>query len=468
MKRRLLLVVELCIVTWAAFGACHAIAQTPGDGVTPATRTEAVSAADWSLKRPVQTATAQQERELGVVRQLARQRGGSPEALAQIIQLAGGFGDAASAELIEELAAAHFRAGDLNLAAQARTHLAERYPEEPLARQSLLWLVRLYSSSEVAHARRAESPGAAAIRRQLSPRMATALEDQPSADNAAAAGPSKFRRDSQLPLYALHLAERAMQQIPALAEEPAMAFQRAVAARRAGKLKPAQAYLSPLKHRGATDPWGQSARAEAWLDDPGDDAAPKPIIPCTSAAAPPHLDGILDDACWQRPPTRVRAPAEGRSDPLELRIAHDGEHLFIALECPALAAVAYEPDERPRPRDGNLEAHDRVRLLIDVDRDYASWFELVIDTRGWTAEGCWGDTSWNPEWFVARGASASGDTWTIEAAIPLAELTADEVGERTAWACFVERLPPTARQGEQVSSATPTPGPADFGVLLFE
>jgi hypothetical protein len=449
----------LCMIASSALATClvevvQAQAQSV-DGITPANHVES---------SPGQAAQAE------MIRQLARQRGGHPEALAQIIQLGSGLGNAAAAALIEELAAAHLAVGDLNLAAEVRTHLVERYPAEPLAERSLLWLVRLYASSEVAHARRGESPGAAVVRRQLSPRMAAAMQElkTESESDAGVATRTKPKNQDQLALYSLHLAARAMQQIPALADEPALAFQRSVAARQAGQSKSAQAYLSPLKHRGATDPWGQCARTEAWLEDPGDDAAPKPIIPCTPAAAPPHLDGVLDDACWQRPPTRVSAPtseAEAGGAPVELRLAHDLEYLYVALECPALAGVAYEPDERPRPRDGDVQSHDRVRLLLDVDRDYGSWFELIVDSRGWTADRCWGDSSWNPEWFVARGTSTSGDAWIIEAAIPLAELAAGEVDEQTAWACFVERVAPAAKQGQD---AAQPPGPADFGVLLFE
>jgi hypothetical protein len=453
----------LCMVALSALATClvevvHPQAQSVGD-VRPANHVES---------------SAERTAEFEMIRQLARQRGGHPEALAQVIQLGSGLGDAAAAELIEELAAAHLAVGDLNLAAEVRTHLVERYPADPLAERSLLWLVRLYASSEVAHARRGESPGAAVVRRQLSPRMAAAMHElkTESESDAGVATRTKPKNQDQLALYSLHLAARAMQQIPAIADEPALAFQRSVAARQARQGKTAQAYLSPLKHRGATDPWGQCARTEAWLEDPGDDAAPKPIIPCTSAAAPPHLDGVLDEACWQRPPTRVSAPtaaAGAGSAPVELRLAHDDEHLYVALECPALSGVAYELDDnRPRPRDGDVQSHDRVRILLDVDRDYGSWFELIIDSRGWTADRCWGDVSWNPEWFVARATSTSGDAWIIEAAIPLAELAAGEVDEQTAWACFIERVAPSAGAGDGPSSAAASPGPEDFGVLLFD
>jgi hypothetical protein len=422
---------------------------------------------------PVESPNVRQA-EIEMVRQLARHRGGQPEALAQVIQLSGGFEEAVAVQLIDELAAAHLAAGNLDLAAKARTHLAERYPNDPLAQRSLLWLVRLYASSEVEHARRRESPGVAAVRRQLTPRMAAAMQTLDAGDDKAGSAPesatSKTRR--QLALYTLHLAERAMQQIPALAEEPALAFQRAVAARQAGQLKSAQAYLSPLKHRGATDAWGQCARTEAWLENPEGDAAPKPIIPCTSATTPPRLDGVLDDGCWQRPPTHVQGPAndpgQGATAPFELWLAHDADYLYVGLQCAAMAGVSYSVDDRPRPRDGDVEAHDSVRLLLDVDRDYASWFELVVDSRGWTAERCWGDARWNPEWFVARGASSAGDAWTIEAAIPLAELSAEEVDAGTAWASFAERLPPTATASRSRDGGPSTPGPSDFGVLVFE
>ena len=64
--------------------------------------------------------------------------------------------------------------------------------------------------------------------------------------------------------------------------------------------------------------------------------------------------------------------------------------------------------------------HDRVAVRLDVDRDYTTAFELAVDHRGWTHDACWNDATWNPTWFVAAAADES--TWTVEAAIPLAEL----------------------------------------------
>ena len=76
----------------------------------------------------------------------------------------------------------------------------------------------------------------------------------------------------------------------------------------------------------------------------------------------------------------------------------------------------YTGAKGPRPRDPDLSAHDRVEVMLDVDRDFGTYYRLTIDHRGWPSEGCWGDRTWNPTWFVA--ADASEGTWTAEAAVP--------------------------------------------------
>src|SRR5690349_18520883 len=74
----------------------NAHAQTGGDGVQQA----AHLATSGEIANPE------------LVRQLARHRGGQPAALAQIIQLSRGFNDALAAEMLDELATAHYAAGN--------------------------------------------------------------------------------------------------------------------------------------------------------------------------------------------------------------------------------------------------------------------------------------------------------------------------------------------------------------------
>jgi hypothetical protein len=121
-----------------------------------------------------------------------------------------------------------------------------------------------------------------------------------------------------------------------------------------------------------------------------------------------------------------------------------------------------------RPHDADLRPYDRISLLLDLDRDYATYFHLQVDQRGCVCEDCWGDRSWNPRWFVA--ARSSRDGWQIEAAIPRVELTGDAVTVGKAWACNVVRvLPGRGVQAWSLPADVPEtkPRPEGMGLLMF-
>ncbi len=106
-----------------------------------------------------------------------------------------------------------------------------------------------------------------------------------------------------------------------------------------------------------------------------------------------------------------------------------------------------------------------MSLLLDLDRDYSTYFHLQVDQRGCVCEDCWGDQGWNPNWYVAVHSGTT--SWQIEAAIPLVELTADPVTLGKAWACNLVRVIPG--HGVQAMSvpADVEPRPEGMGLLLF-
>lgn len=372
-----------------------------------------------------------------VVRELMRRRGGDPAAAAQLVQLCRGFDPAVAAACFEELAHAHQAAGDINLAADARLLFVQTHAGAPEARDAQLWLTRLYASSEVSHMHR--------------PAGTAASDDV----------------DQGLAMYGYSLAGGDTGAKDPMSD-PELTFARAVAARRAGLTKPAAAQLSPLKHQRPGDPWGDCARAEAWLAESRESPPPKPVARCAPAAARPTLDGKLDDPCWHGAVAVELGTAATR--PGLVRVAYDGEFLYLGVTCAKLDGVDYARDDAPRPHDGDLSRHDRVTVVLDADRDYATGFELTIDSRAWTGDRCWGDAAWNPDWYVAGGEDdlPTGAAWTAEAAIPWKALAirAPRAGE--AWACSVFREAPgvdTQRWSGDASSAT---GPTAFGLLRFE
>jgi len=352
------------------------------------------------------------------IRKIVLHQGESTRALANLVQLTRNLDAETAAQLFSDLADDYLRQGKYNQAANFLQQLLNQHHAQPAARSGLLKLMQLYSSSEVNHT-------------------------QQSASSASADGQAYCK-------YALHIANNTLQKNSILNNDPAVSFQRAATARGANRLQLSKSFLTRLKYGAKAGPWRARAKAESWLQDGRKGKPPMPVILCRHAAERPHLDGVLTDALWQS------------DQPVQL--TYDDEFLYLALRYPKVASQTYEVDTRPRTHDADLSNHDHVRLRLDLDRDYATCFELSVDHRGWTADRCWHDASWNPQWFVAAG----GDdfTWTIEAAIAWEKLTPSAPRSGQAWAVAWNRGLPTSKSQSPSEEASATGEP--FSLLLFE
>ena len=217
----------------------------------------------------------------------------------------------------------------------------------------------------------------------------------------------------------------------------------------------------------ARDAWSACARGEQWLADP-DGLPPKPILDCVAAPVKPHLDAVLDDAVWSHStPAELEGPAGDDAEwPAEVMLAYDVEFLYLAINCRQAPGAKYEKTEGPRPRDPDPSSHDRVEVFLDLDRDFATYYRLSIDHRGWPSEGCWGDRSWNPTWFVAAG--AEDDDWSAEAAIPLDQLSGRFPNSQAVWAVGIQRTIPGVGFQSWNTPASTSVQPEGFGYLAFE
>jgi|GEM_PF-4381112 len=376
-------------------------------------------------QQPVSPATYQQAAQASVadaqaverIRKIVLHQGDSPRALANLVQLTRDLDPRTAAQLLLDLADDYLRQGKYNQAALFLQQLLNQHHAQPAASAGLLRLMQLYTSSEVNHTQQASS----------------------SATNSNS--PQSFCK------YALHLANNTLQKNKTLNSDPAIMFQRAVTARGANHRSLIKSMHTQLKHNAAARSWRSRVQAEQWLNEDRQGDPPLPTMLCRRASEPPHLDGMLIDPLWQA------------SEAVQL--SYDSEFLYLAVRQPKVASATYQADPRPRTHDANLSTHDRVRLRIDLDRDYATCFELAIDHRGWTADRCWTDVSWNPKWFVAAGDNATH--WTIEAAIPWDQLTQTPPQAGQAWAIAIDRLLPQSAQASAQSSAA-----KDFQLLLFE
>ena len=150
-------------------------------------------------------------------------------------------------------------------------------------------------------------------------------------------------------------------------------------------------------------------------------------IPSVKCA--PVLDGVLNESAWGAAAVAQDfVMQETLADPRTVvRVLHDDVHLYVAFECfephlDELSAVHLE-------RDTTVWADDCAELFWGGSGE--EFYHIIVNPKGalYDARGLAQgasfreDTTWNPDLRVATGATA--DAWTVEMAVPLAELGVD-------------------------------------------
>jgi photosystem II stability/assembly factor-like uncharacterized protein len=383
---------------------------------------------------------------------LADQPGG-PARLAEFLRHAEDSDEAAATAFA--VGSQYVRRGQWVRAEEAFLLMVERYPAHPLAAEAYRWLIRHSGSSEARHRHNLQPTDTVAapdrggqepkIIRQTGANDLGAevkgglklleLSMKERQRSASAVGPRVSERGC------LEFGRRLASFGPLYASDPALQFCLQAAQRQRGEGAAAEEWYTRFQKYVAHGPWADAARAELWLNSRAA-APPRRVGQCRLTETRPHLDGVFDDACWRgMTPLRLEnAAGETAGEyPTEAMCAYDQEFFYLALRCrhPRGHAV---PPVKARGRDADLEGYDRVSLLLDLDRDYATYYHLQVDQRGCVREDCWGDTSWNPRWFVA--VSSDAECWQVEAAIPLGALTSERIALGSAWAFNVVRIVP--------------------------
>ncbi|MEE8451592.1 MAG: YCF48-related protein [Thermoguttaceae bacterium] len=409
---------------------------------------ERLEALQWAAKR--------QRNARAILEQTQKDPLGGMQLAAQSDDLIRGLDADGAVRVLYHLAGRYHHSGRWTQAAEIYRVLVDRYAEHPLSRTALIWLVQYYAGGEPAW--RIQGAQRFAVRQASALSIDTSQQEN-RPDRAAELG---------------KLVERIR---PELFARPELRFPLAVAHRRQGYPRQAERYFLSLTHGSRRDCWWECARSEQWFAEPKGEL-PKSFLSCVVARRKPRLDGQLDDAVWQRAtPATLNDPQKddaGQADarqnttpsPATVMLAYDAEFLYLAMRCPRAPGIGYEAAEGPRSRDPDLSAHDRVEVFLDLDRDFATYYRLVIDHRGQPAEDCWGDRTWNPTWFVA--AATDGDAWTAEAAIPMDQLTGRYPTSRTVWALGLQRTTPTVGFQSWTTPAATNVVPEGFGYLVFE
>ncbi len=374
----------------------------------------------------------------------------------------------------------YVRQGQWPLAREAFLLMVDRYPADPLSAEAYRWLIRCNSSSE---ARRRQELGQflALTHSEYQANEIPGSADPKPGDKA---GPKPPRyevqvqqtrhlamlsgRDEARRWYqgSLEIEPRLAAFGPVFATDPSVQFCLQAARRNLGDFDTAKKWYARFMAEHPTGPWRELAATELWLANRSG-PPPRPVAFCRQTDTRPFLDGKLDDDCWTAHKPVVLRNAVGdtaKEYPTQVWLAYDKEFLYVAARCQHPAGRHVDP-VKPRPRDADVRPYDRIGLMLDLDRDYSTYFHLQIDQRGCVCDDCWGDLTWDPRWFVAVKSDAT--SWQVEAAIPMIELTGDVVTVGHAWACNLVRVLPG--RGVQAMSvpADVQPRPEGMGILMF-
>jgi hypothetical protein len=402
--------------------------------------------------------------------------------LGQLDDLTKGLSRAGAARTLYELGWRYHHSGQWASAAEAFGLVVDRYADDELADAAAVWLVQYYASGEAAARLRggtkvvtadggfkeqqatfAEKPD---FDKQPEGARLGAIDARASlAMRAHLTGSSVSANATERAHRAIEIAKKLQESRPRLHARPELRFALAAAHRQVGLARQADVLWNPILQERPHDAWWSCAAAEAWLAKPVPQS-PKVTATCKRIAEKPTLDGILDEEFWKAIPL-LQLTSDGAPLPkAAVQIARDDEFLYLAIRCDKMRECDYLTSSDTRGHDEDLSLNDRIDLCLDLDRDYTTFNRFTIDYRGFTRDASLGDESWNPSWFVA--ADQDGDTWRVEAAIPLAELQARPPQPRDVWAIGISRTMPGEGFTSWNKPATPGVKPEGFGLLLFE
>ena len=158
------------------------------------------------------------------------------------------------------------------------------------------------------------------------------------------------------------------------------------------------------------------------------------------ADPPPTVDGVLDDACWQGEGWRgdfsvLNAPDQPAPVPTRFRWAADDSRLYLAVH----AAEPRLGELRPQAQGPDAKAweEESLELMLAPNDHGTTYYHFAFTAdRGWydakvLEAGRSKVTLWNSATEFATGRDAEG--WTLEAAIPLADLGLADGGPAGQW-----------------------------------
>jgi predicted phosphodiesterase len=166
----------------------------------------------------------------------------------------------------------------------------------------------------------------------------------------------------------------------------------------------------------------------------------------TRVGEAPAIDGLIEDGVWRSatPETEYFGwrGGETEGDPTSLWVGYDSENLYLAARCSdaepeSIRAVVKE-------RDGFAGHDDHVGILVQPDRGAEVFYQILVNSNGAVFDrkieiNPYGSYVMLPGWdgSVEAAARVTEDGWTVEFAVPLADL--GQAGPGSEWGFNFQR-----------------------------
>jgi len=213
----------------------------------------------------------------------------------------------------------------------------------------------------------------------------------------------------------------------------------------------------------------RTAAAQAAWTGPTHEGRPAVLI--ARPAAEPAIDGKLGEPCWAKAQAlefrRLDGSPEKPKHATWAKLLATGRTLFVAFRCAESAQLV----SRKRGRDANIWEDDSVELFIkpgpEATRQY---HHLIVNPDGSLLDDFGGDNAaWQSQLKLATTRDKQG--WSVEVAIPLAELTKgrDKATLAGPWRLNLTRM--RQRRGDaepaEESALAPTEDPSSHVPAMF-
>jgi len=155
------------------------------------------------------------------------------------------------------------------------------------------------------------------------------------------------------------------------------------------------------------------------------------VYPCPRADGAITIDGVLDEAAWQRAPLSGDFTFYNKPELIEpqtgLMATWDDAHIYFGVVCPEpnldkLTQVGHARDSR------EVFHGETIEIFVDPDHDQGLYYQFGINAAASIYDSVRSDPSWSAD--VQAATSVGERAWTLEVAIPWADMAwAPEAGQ---------------------------------------